>query len=192
MLTYSSLTNYFHDPMSQLAQRSLCESIEAMESAFRAAAARIDGLGVDDVVLLRMLQMVAPALEAAFGSEVRKHAGIGKTEFRALMLLLSKGGCAAPSELCNFDHLGRANMTRVADALVKQGLATRTEDADDRRRISLCITSQGRKLVARLVPNIASGEAAVFEGIGMAQRRQVAGALKRIAANLDAWNRAQP
>ncbi len=178
--------------MSQLTQRSLCESIEAMESAFRSAASRVDGLSVDDVVLLRSLQMVAPALEEAFGREVRKHAGIGKTEFRTLMLLLGKDGCAAPSELCHFDHLGRANMTRVADALVKQGLATRTQDADDRRRISLCITSKGRKLVARLVPNIASGEAAVFEGIGMAQRRQVADALRRIAANLDAWNRGKP
>lgn len=178
--------------MSQRTQRSLCESIEAMESAFRSAASKIDGLPVDDVLLLRMLQMVAPALDAAFGREVRKHAGIGKTEFRTLMLLLSKDGCAAPSELCDVDHLGRANMTRVADALVKRGLATRTEDVADRRRISLCITPKGRKLVARLTPNIASGEAAVFEGVSMAQRRQVAGALRRLAANLDAWNRAQP
>lgn len=177
--------------MSQLAQRSLCESIDAMESAFRSAASSIDGLSVDEAVLLRMLQMVAPALESAFGREVRKHAGIGKTEFRALMLLLSEGGCAAPSELCNFDHLGRANMTRVADELVKHGLATRTADADDRRRISLCITPKGRKLVTQLVPNVAYGEAAVFEGISVTQRRQVAGALRRIAANLDAWNRSQ-
>lgn len=178
--------------MSQLAQRSLGDSIDAMESAFRSAASRIDGLPVDDVVLLRMLQMVAPALEAAFSREVRKHAGIGNTEFRTLMLLQSKDGCAAPSELCNFDHLGRANMTRVADALVKRGLATRTADVDDRRRISLCITPKGRKLVTRLVPNLAYGEAAVFEGIGMGQRRQVAGALRRLAANIDAWNRSQP
>lgn len=178
--------------MSQLAQRSLCESIDAMESAFRIAASRIDGFPVDDVILLRMLQMVAPALEATFGRQVRKHAGIGKTEFRALMLLTSKGGCAAPSELCNFDHLGRANMTRVADALVKQGLATRTEDAGDRRRISLCITPKGRKLVTRMVPDITAGEAAVFEGVSKAQRREVAAALKRLAANLDAWNRTRP
>lgn len=177
--------------MSQSAKPSLCESIDAMESAFRSAASKIDGFSVDDVVLLRMLQMVAPALEATFGREVRKHAGVGKTEFRALMLLTSKGGCAAPSELCNFDHLGRANMTRVADELVKHGLATRSEDADDRRRISLCITPRGRKLVARMVPNIAAGEAAVFEGVGKAQRREVAGALRRVAANLDAWNRTQ-
>lgn len=177
--------------MSQSTQRSLCESIEAMESAFRAAASRIEGVPVDDLVLLRMLQMVAPALEAAFSREVRKHAGIGKTEFRALMLLLGKGGCAAPSELCNFDHLGRANMTRVADVLVKHGLATRAEDVDDRRRIALCITPKGRKLVMHLVPNLAGGEAAVFEGIGVGQRHQVAGALRRLAANLDAWNRVQ-
>lgn len=163
-----------------------------MESAFRAVASKVGGLAVDDVVLLRMVQMVAPALEAAFGREVRKHAGIGKTEFRTLMLLLSRDGCAAPSELCHFDHLGRANMTRVADSLVKQGLVTRTEDADDRRRIVLCITAKGRKLVARVAPQLAQGEAAVFEGIGMTQRRQVAGALRRLAANLDAWNRAQP
>ncbi|MGB3462846.1 MAG: MarR family transcriptional regulator [Rhodanobacter lindaniclasticus] len=178
--------------MSQLAQRSLCESIEAMESAFRSAASRVDGLSVDDVVLLRSLQMVAPALEEAFGREVRKHAGIGKTEFRTLMLLLGKDGCAAPSELCNFDHLGRANMTRVADVLVKRGLVTRKAGVDDRRRVSLCITSKGRKLVARLVPGVAKGEAAVFEGISLDQRRQVADALRRIAANLDAWNRSRP
>ena len=177
--------------MSQIAQRSLCDSIKAMEFAFRSAASGIDGLPVDDVVLLRMLQMVAPALEAAFGREVRKHAGIGKTEFRNLLLLMGSDGCEEPSELSDVDHLGRANMTRVADALVKRGLATRTADADDRRRISLCITAKGRKLVTRLVPGIASGEAAVFEGIGMAQRRQVAGALRRLAANLDAWNRSQ-
>jgi MarR family transcriptional repressor of emrRAB len=108
------------------------------------------------------------------------------------MLLLSRDGCAAPSELCDLDHLGRANMTRVADALVERGLATRTEDAGDRRRISLCITPKGRKLVARMVPNIAVGEAAVFEGVSKAQRREVAEALRRLAANLDAWNRSHP
>ena len=177
--------------MSQLTQRSLSESIEAMESAFHSAASTIDGFSVDDVVLLRMLQMVGQALEAAFSRKVRKHAGIGKTEFRALMLLLSRDGCAAPSELCDLDHLGRANMTRVADALVKRGLATRTVDAEDRRRISLCITAKGRKLVTRMVPDIASGEAAVFEGVSKTQRREVAGALRHVAANLDAWNRAQ-
>lgn len=175
--------------MSQPAQRSLSESIEAMESAFHSAASKVDGFSVDDVVLLRMLQMVGQALEAAFSRKVRKQAGIGKTEFRALMLLLSRDGCAAPSELCDLDHLGRANMTRVADALVERGLATRTEDAGDRRRISLCITPKGRKLVARMVPNIAVGEAAVFEGLSKAQRREVAGALRCLAANLDAWNR---
>lgn len=177
--------------MGQQTQRSLSESIEAMESAFRSAASRIDGLPVDDVVLLRMLLMVAPALEAAFGREVRQHAGIGKTEFRTLVLLLGSDGCAAPSELSDVDHLGRANMTRVADALVKRGLATRTVDAEDRRRISLCITAKGRKLVTRMVPGIASGEAAVFEGVSKTQRREVAGALRRLAANLDAWNHAQ-
>lgn len=191
MLAYSSSLNYI-DRMNQLTQRSLSESIDAMESAFHSAASRIDGFSVDDVVLLRMLQMVGQALEAAFSRKVRKHAGIGKTEFRALILLLSSNGCAAPSELCDLDHLGRANMTRVADALVKQGLATRTEDAGDRRRISLCITPKGRKLVTRMVPDITAGEAAVFEGVSKAQRREVAAALKRLAANLDVWNRTRP
>jgi DNA-binding MarR family transcriptional regulator len=76
--------------------------------------------------------------------------------------------------------------------LVKRGLVTRTAGVDDRRRISLCITPKGRKLVARLVPGVAQGEAAVFEGISVDQRRQVADALRRIAANLDAWNRPRP
>lgn len=163
-----------------------------MESVFQSATNRLDGIAVDDVVLLRMLQMIAAALDATFDREVRKHAGIGKTEFRALMLLLGKGGCAAPSELCNVDHLGRANMTRVADTLVMHKLATRNADEDDRRRVSLCITAKGRKLVARLAPKLARGEAAVFAGIGADQRRQVADALRRLAANLDAWNRLPP
>lgn len=178
--------------MSKPAQHSLCESIEAMESAFCSAAAKIGGISMDDAVLLRTLLMVAPVLEATFDHEVRKHSDIGKTEFRILMMLFSRtDGSATPSELCEAETMGRANMTRVADVLVKRGLATRTSGVDDRRSVKLRITANGRKLVDRLAPNLACGEAALFEGIGTNQRRQVSGALKRIAANIDAWHRAQ-
>ncbi len=174
--------------MNQPTLRPLCQSIEAMESAFGTAASLLAGVPLDRAVLLRMLLVTANALDATFDREVRKHAPIGKTEFRTLMLLLSNEGCAAPSELSHVDHLGRANMTRVADALIKHGFATRTADTEDRRRIALCITAKGRRLVERVAPKLAAGEAAVFEGINAREQRLMIGVLKRLAANLDAWN----
>lgn len=182
--------NYMVGNMNQAAQRSLCDAIEAMEAAFQSATDKLNGVPLEGAVLLRKLLMVAAALDAAFDREVRKHVPIGKTEFRTLMLLLSNDGCAAPSELSRVDNLGRANMTRVADALIEHGYATRTAGVGDRRRIALCITAKGRKLVERVAPKLAFGEAAVFEGVSTNQQRQVAGVLQRIAANVDAWQRA--
>jgi DNA-binding MarR family transcriptional regulator len=174
--------------MSQATQRSLCDSLEAMEQAFGLAADKLEGVPLNGAVLLRKLLMVAAALDMTFDLEVRRHAGIGKTEFRTLMLLLSSDGCAAPSELSNADHLGRANMTRVADVLIGHGYASRTMDAADRRRIALCITAKGRKLVERVAPKLAARETVVFEGVSSSRKREFADVLQRIAANLDAWN----
>ncbi|HET8899386.1 MAG TPA: MarR family transcriptional regulator [Rhodanobacteraceae bacterium] len=175
--------------MKIVEERPLCDALNAMRDGIRSMGTRIDNFSTDDVVLLRTLLMVAPVLLAGFDQEVRRMSALGETEFRTLCILFSQeDGSATPSELCSCDTHGRANMTRIGDVLVAQGLVTRSTAVEDRRRVVLRITAKGRKLVENLVPRLRPGLSAVLGNISATRKRQLADTLRVIAANIDHWS----
>lgn len=169
-------------------RRPLAQSIDAMESGVRTVADML-GVRADNVTLFRLLLMLTPEMQAAFEREVRRH-GLNEIEFRTLVILFRHDdGRASPSELCSFDTISRANMTRISDVLVARGLVTRAVADNDRRRVVLAITAKGRRLVRTVTPRLVPGLDALLTGIGAREKRQLIATLKRIAGNLDAWNR---
>ena len=63
--------------------------------------------------------------------------------------VLVYGGTQSLGSLARIERVAAPTMTRIVDALVRDGLVTRVEDPDDRRAIRLTVTPAGRDLMER-------------------------------------------
>jgi DNA-binding MarR family transcriptional regulator len=75
---------------------------------------------------------------------------ISPTQVRALLALESSGGCSNV-ELAAMLGIFPSSASRLADRLTAAGLVAREAGTDDRREVSLVLTSAGRRTVDRFV-----------------------------------------
>src|SRR3546814_18211814 len=98
--------------------------------------------------LCRLMLMMCDTVESELEYKLKPHK-LNHSEFLTLMILYSNpDGSSTPGELCEYATQGATNMTRIANALVKRGLITRSASEEDRRRVLIRITPTDRKSVA--------------------------------------------
>jgi long-chain acyl-CoA synthetase len=68
-------------------------------------------------------------------------------QYRVLILL--SDGSAVSSDVAERLAVSRPTVTSVVDGLVNRGLVERRHSEDDRRRVSLTLTKEGREILAR-------------------------------------------
>src|SRR4051812_3683474 len=112
------------------------------------------------------------------GNQLRvlEDSGLSMTQCKALLELGGLGLEAEPrqvSELAEAFGVSVPSMSRAVDALVREGLATRVEDAEDRRVRRIAITPQGKKLVETLVELRQAGIEAFVATLTAGQRRKL-------------------
>jgi DNA-binding MarR family transcriptional regulator len=66
------------------------------------------------------------------------------------LFFISNQGSTTPGKLAVALDVTPTNVTGIVDRLVRQGLVSRTEDAQDRRSVSLRATDKGEELVTKL------------------------------------------
>ena len=101
-------------------------------------------------------------------------------QYRVLALLAD--GSTASSVLARKLAVSPPSVTAVVDGLVARGLVERRDDPEDRRRLTLLLTRDGKRLLA--AADIA-GEARLDEIAGF-----LADPPDALAAGLDGWNHA--
>jgi len=112
------------------------------------------------------------------GNQLRviEESGLSITQCKALLEL---GGLGRTAETWQVGDLAEAlgvsvpSMSRAVDALVKEGLATRVEDPEDRRARQLAITAKGKQLVETLVLVRQAGMQSFVATLSAAQRRKL-------------------
>ncbi len=135
--------------------------------------------------LSRLMLMVSARIEGELESKLKPHR-LNHSEFLTLMMLYSRpDGSSTPGELCEFATQGATNMTRIANALVKRGLITRSTSAEDRRRVVIRITAAGRRLVQKMLPPLFPRMDGMFADFSVADRHQLDRLLRKLARNLD-------
>ena len=77
------------------------------------------------------------------------------------------------SDLAETFGVSVPSMSRAVDALVKESLATRIEDPEDRRARQVAITAKGKQLVDTLVVVRQAGMEAFAASLSAAQRRKL-------------------
>lgn len=112
------------------------------------------------------------------GNQLRviEESGLSMTQCKALLELGGLGQAAAPrqvSDLAETFGVSVPSMSRAVDALVKERLATRIEDPEDRRARHVAITAKGKQLVDTLVVVRQAGMEAFTESLSAAQRRKL-------------------
>lgn len=170
----------------------LVERIAHMESGISRAAESVPELPVREVVLLRLLLSTgSAALEEV--ERCLKPYGMNDSDFRTLMMIYcAPDGRASPGDLCDAAQQGPANMTRIANVLVKLGFITRSTSAEDRRRIELRITPAGRKFARKILPGMFPRVLGAFANLTATEKKTLAQLLRRVAANIDNLTETDP
>jgi DNA-binding MarR family transcriptional regulator len=156
-----------------LAEQAAAEtSPEAQETAARMAALVRHLFRYDRGNLLRVIE----------------ESGLSMTQCKALLELGGLGQAAETwqvSDLAEVFGASVPSMSRAVDALVKEGLATRVEDPDDRRARQVRITEKGKQLVETLVTVRQTGMQAFAATLTAAQRRKLDAAVDALMERED-------
>ncbi len=101
---------------------------------------------------------------------------------------------APDSEMCCSDiadsiGVSRATMTGLLDGLERDGLIKRVDHPEDRRRITVSLTSGGRRLLERIFPDHFRRIAGMMSNLSESDRRRMMDLLGRVRQGLGALSR---
>lgn len=138
----------------------------------------------------RMTALVRHLFRYDRGNQLRviEESGLSMTQCKALLELGGLGQSAETwqvSDLAEVFGASVPSMSRAVDALVKEGLATRVEDPDDRRARQVRITAKGKQLVETLVTVRQTGMQAFAATLSAAQRRKLDAAVDALMERED-------
>jgi MarR family transcriptional regulator, negative regulator of the multidrug operon emrRAB len=162
-------------PLSQVAQ---------VEKNLKGVCRQVPELPLVESMVLRVAVILGRDLNVLLDG-LLKPAGLAEAEFRVLMALFSQGGSAFAGELCAALAQSPANLTRVGDALVRQGYVSRSLDTNDRRKMMLSLEPAGEKLLRSLLPCLSRTVASAFEGFTAAEKKRLLADLKRLLAGIE-------
>ncbi|HSV71940.1 MAG TPA: MarR family transcriptional regulator [Methylibium sp.] len=150
-----------------------------------AMASALPDLPMQQAVIVRLVRILAASMTDYFDPVFRK-TGLTENSFHVLCLLVAADvGQASPSELSELVGTSRANMTRILEQLVQDGLVSRTVVALDARRHVIEITPRGRKAAAATVPRISAPLMQAFSALSPARIAALGGALQSVIVALD-------
>ncbi|HEX9966822.1 MAG TPA: MarR family transcriptional regulator, partial [Solirubrobacterales bacterium] len=112
--------------------------------------------------------------------QVIEETGLSMTQCKALLELGGLGEATEPRQIGDLAEtfgVSVPSMSRAVDSLVRARLATRVEDAEDRRVRRVAITEKGKKLVDRLLVVRQAGMEAFAESLSAPQRRKLDAAI---------------
>ena len=89
-----------------------------------------------------------------------------------------------PSELVAHTMVTTGAMTNRLDRLEARGRGSRRPDADDRRRVVVALTPEGRAVVEAVAPGHYRLEASLLGALGPRQRADLARTLRRLLVEL--------
>lgn len=129
------------------------DSFTRVEEAINNCAQRTPTYPRHEIMLTKLYGHVYNRLMDYLNRPLKEH-GLNTTLFSALMQIhASDDNRISPSDLSDAIFSSRTNVTRLADELVKNGWVTRHASQEDRRKMILSLTPEGRALLDRVLPS---------------------------------------
>lgn len=121
-----------------------------------------------------------------FLDPVYRHMGLTDSSYHVLYFLLSsKNEVASPSKLSDLVGMSRANMTKVLESLVKDGLITREVESRDARRAVIRATPEGRKIALDATLKTIEPLQMAFSGLTPEEQEMLDILLRKLIGTLD-------
>jgi len=98
-----------------------------------------------------------------------------------LSLLAQKGECALPGEISSEMNISTARIAATLNSLESKGFITREIDKNDRRRILVELTPEGREQAHRQRHKILEGTTRMMELLGEEDAREFVRILEKLA-----------
>jgi MarR family 2-MHQ and catechol resistance regulon transcriptional repressor len=109
--------------------------------------------------------------------------GLTQAQFGALECLGHLGPMTI-GELCRKQLVSGGNMTVVVDNLAKEGLAERLRNRDDRRSVTVQLTTRGKKVFRDVFPGHAELVSATASVLTGPEQEELARLLKKLGTHL--------
>ena len=100
------------------------------------------------------------------------------------LMKLREGSVATASDLCRSMHYDNGSVTRLVDQLEQRGLLRRERSTEDRRVITLKLTTAGERKVNELVPVAVAGLNEALKDFGKAEFGELVQLLNKLIACL--------
>ncbi|WP_294201584.1 MarR family transcriptional regulator [uncultured Sphingomonas sp.] len=137
----------------------------------------------DDMRLCFEVLALASAIDRACAARLAPQR-LSEGKFVLLLLLRDAPDGIAPHELASRAGVTRATVTGLLDGLERDGFLVRHDDRDDRRRVSVRLTEQGRTIAANLFVEHGQWIASLLAGVTPSERESVGALLRRVRDNL--------
>lgn len=131
---------------------------------------------------LHLISAIALLRDTALDSRL-KPLGLNTGRYRMLGAL-GRFGSSSMTELANFISTDRTTLTRIADHLVREGLAQRLGAPKDRRQVLLDITPPGREAHQRALAQLRDYNLSLLRDIPEPVQRASARTMKRLVGQL--------
>ena len=122
---------------------------------------------------------IRQAVNALVGDE-----RLSPQQFWTLIAVAEQAGLSL-GELAERRHMDQPAASRVVYTLTRRGSIAATVDPEDRRRLRLGLTADGRRLAKRLVPAVSKIRAAIDSSLSAQERAAVVNGLRKIIARLE-------
>jgi DNA-binding MarR family transcriptional regulator len=112
--------------------------------------------------------------------------GLSAGARQVLAVLDGDGGSLSPTTIADRLIITTASMTSLLDTLQRRGLVQRTPDVEDRRRVVVTITGEGRRVIRRLLPEILALQDDVAAALSPGDRAELVRLLSTLRAGITA------
>lgn len=129
--------------------------------------------------LLDLLRIGERALDDALG-DYNSDDDLTAAECMVLAIL-SSGSGTLPSDLARLSGLSRGRITQLADILIDRGLVTRRGDREDRRKVFLVLSPEGRAAAKGAQTHLNNLELRIRNQLGSAGVDMLAQHLRQLA-----------
>ncbi len=161
------------------------DSFSEVERRIEVTRRRLRGYPQDQVRLARLITHVQKRQNELTNLVLKRH-GLNYVTYTALMMMYgAEDQATTPSELSNATGEKPANITRICDELLEQGLIERYPSTEDRRRVVLSLTRRGERLVEQVQPELWQRLERSFGSLGSGETRQLTGLLRTVLAHMD-------
>ena len=108
----------------------------------------------EDTILRTFILFVqtARAVLKYTDTHLYRKARLSTIKLIALQGLANNSGVMTPSEIAEWTHTERHNVTTLVDRLKQGGLITTERNSSDRRLINVTLTDKGRKILGQAMP----------------------------------------